>query len=281
MEIQLAQERVFAIRDRFPVDEIKQRAMDRRTQAFGSGLGAFLQRPNPDDISLVAHQRRLEPFWHVACRARYAYERDRDYSVPASAPEVQEVALDGKVLPVAQGSRVFSIRVREHCREELASEMFADGMTGAPVADAQIAINGPSDEVEDLAALGADDTIVVPPEHRASYVIRQLLAQLLKPLQADSVSEESLTLERTDLYYRPIRAFEFEWRPKQKRGVVELDGISGQTKQAASLAPTLRRMVSKDVLFDIGADTAGLLIPGGSIAVKVARAAVDRSYGQS
>jgi len=37
-------------------------------------------------------------------------------------------------------------------------------------------------------------------------------------------------------------------------------------------------MVSRESLFDIGADTAGLLIPGGSIAVKVARAAVDRDY---
>lgn len=30
--------------------------------------------------------------------------------------------------------------------------------------------------------------------------------------------------------------------------------------------------------FDIGADTVGMLVPGGSIAVKVARVAIDRSY---
>lgn len=280
MEIQLAEERVFAIRDRFPVDEIRQRAMDRRAQAFGSGLSSFLQRPNPDDISLVQLQRRLTPFWHVACRARYAYERDRDYTVPVGAPEVQEITMAGTTHAVQPGSRSFTIRVREHCREEMTREVFADGMTGRPIPDASAAINGPIDEVEDLAALSLDDTVVVPPEHRASFVIRQLFSQLLKPLHADTVSEESLTLERTDLYYRPVWAFEFEWRPRQKRGVVELDGITGQTRQGTALAPQLRSLISKDVLFDIGADTAGLLIPGGSIAVKVARAAVDRSYGQ-
>jgi hypothetical protein len=30
------------------------------------------------------------------------------------------------------------------------------------------------------------------------------------------------------------------------------------------------------MLFDIGADTAGLIVPGGSIAVKVAKAALDK-----
>jgi len=280
MEIQLAPERVFALQERFGVEEIKQRAMDRRVAAFGSGLGSILQRPKADDIGLVQFQRRLEPFWHVACRARYAYERERDYVVPVSAPEVQEVTLEGSTQPV-NAARTFSIRVREHCREESARESFADGVTGLPVTDAQMAIQGSSAEVEDLSTLSTDDTVVVPPEHRASYVIRELFSQVMKPLQADTVSEESLTLERTDLYYRPVWAFEFEWKPRQRRGVVELDGITGQTRQAAALVPQLRRMVSKDVLFDIGADTAGLLIPGGSIAVKVARAAVDRSYGRS
>ena len=42
--------------------------------------------------------------------------------------------------------------------------------------------------------------------------------------------------------------------------------------------PRLKRMVSRESLFDIGADTAGLLIPGGSISVKVVRAAVGRDY---
>jgi hypothetical protein len=34
--------------------------------------------------------------------------------------------------------------------------------------------------------------------------------------------------------------------------------------------------VTRDALFDIGADTVGLLVPGGGIAVKVARLAIDQ-----
>jgi hypothetical protein len=73
-------------------------------------------------------------------------------------------------------------------------------------------------------------------------------------------------------------AFEFHWRPKDKRGVVEIDAATGAFRQGGSLLPQIGRVITRDALFDIGADTIGLLIPGGSIAVKVARAALDKSY---
>jgi hypothetical protein len=91
------------------------------------------------------------------------------------------------------------------------------------------------------------------------------------------VTEESMTLDHIDLYYRPWWAFEFHWKPKDKRGVVEIDAITGQMRPGQALMPKLQRMVSRDVLFDIGADTVGLLVPGGGIAVKVARLAIDKN----
>ncbi len=85
MEIELADQHVYELDQRLTVEEIRQRAMDRRIGAFGSGLGNLLQRPKPDDIELIASQRRLEPFWHVACQARYVYDRSRDYTVRPAA----------------------------------------------------------------------------------------------------------------------------------------------------------------------------------------------------
>ena len=97
----------------------------------------------------------------------------------------------------------------------------------------------------------------------------------MKPVQADQMLEESIVLEATDLYYRPIWAFEFSWQGKGKQGVVEIDAISGQTRQGKALVGQIKGMLSRDLLFDVGADTVGLFVPGGSIAVKLARAAID------
>jgi hypothetical protein len=281
MDIQLGSERIFALREKEAVDALRQRAMDRRTQSFGGGLGGLLQRPKAEDVELVTSQRRLEPFWHVAGRALYVYERSHDYSVVASAREVREVTIEGTTYPVTESgpaARTFTVSAVEHCREEIAHELDADARTGANVADAAIVLAGPRDEVSDPATLSVDDTIVVPPEHRASFVVRQLLSEMLKPVQADRIIEESLALETIDLCYRPIWAFEFHWRSKDKRGVVEIDAVTGAIRAGGSLLPQFSKIVSRDALFDIGADTIGLLVPGGSIAVKVARAALDKGY---
>jgi hypothetical protein len=115
----------------------------------------------------------------------------------------------------------------------------------------------------------------VPPEQRASYVVRQLLTGMLKPLQADVVHEETITFEQIDLYFRPWWAFEFHWKVKDKKGVVEMDAVTGELRNSPALMARLSRTVTRESLFDIGADTVGLLVPGGSIAVKVAKLAID------
>jgi hypothetical protein len=281
MDIQLGSERIFALEVRIGEDEARLRAMDRRTSAFGSGIGSLLQRPKADDVTLASSQLRLEPIWHVVCRARYVYERSRDYAVTASTPEVREVTILGTTYPVAETgatARTFTVPALEYCRDEAVHESYTNGVSGELVAGAEALLAGAKHEVTDPATLAADSTVVVAPEQRASYVVRKALAEMMKPVQADRMLEESLVLENTDLYYRPVWAFEFDWAAKGKHGVVEVDGITGEAHHGGSLMPNLTKIVSRDALFDIGADTVGMLVPGGGIAVKVARAALDKGY---
>lgn len=278
MDIALADQHIFILEDRLSPDDIRQRAMDRRSGAFGSGLGNLLQRPKADDIEFVNSQHRLEPFWHVGGQALYVYERAHEYTVPGSGAEVREVTVHGTSYPLkaVAGRTAFVLPTVEHCREEVREEMYVDGVSGAPVTDAATIIGGPKQEVTDLASAAENNMVVVPPTHHASSLVRQLLASMLKPVQADAITEESMTLEHIDLYYRPWWAFEFHWKPKDKRGVVEIDAVTGQMRQGQALMSKVQRVVTRDALFDIGADTVGLLVPGGGIAVKVAKLAIDK-----
>ena len=276
MEVTLAQERLYLLEERLSLEDIQQRAMDKRMQAFGGGLGSLLSRPKPEEVVLLNKQRRLEPFWHVAGRAIYLYERNRDYTIPASASDVQAITIhDNRYEGDAAAQKSFRVPVREHCRAEFVSESYTDGLTGGPVPDAAVLMGGPRSEVSDPATLSADGTIALPPEHRSSYVVRLLMTEIMKPVQADQMLEENITLEATDLFYRPIWAFEFDWQGKGKQGVVEIDSVTGNTKQGKPLVGSIKHMLSRDLLFDVGADTVGLFVPGGSIAVKLAKAAID------
>jgi hypothetical protein len=279
MEITLAPERLFVLEDRLGSDDAEQRANEKRAQAFGSGIGSILQRPKAEDISMIAQQRRLEPFWHVRARAVYVYDRRRDYTVPGSAPEVQAVTiLDTRFeldQPLATG-RGFRMSALEHCRDEFVDEVYTEGLTGAPVAEGAQLISGVRHEVEDPSTLTTDGTIVLPPEHRSSYVVRKALQEVMKPVHADKIHEETIALEVTDLYYRPYLAVEFAWQGKDKTGVLEIDMVSGQIRSGKPLIGQFRGVISRDLLFDIGADTVSMFVPGGGIAVELAKAAIDK-----
>ena len=282
MDISLGEPRIYGLNPRLPADELRRKAEEKKTGALGSGLGGFLQRPKPEEVELLAVQQRMEPFWHVACTAHYVYDRSRMYTVPSSASDVRSVTFGGADFPVIQSGKnppAFAFEVMEHCTEDHRDELFVDGLTGSSMGSGQALVAGPRIEVPEPAALGVDETLVVAPEQRASAIVRQLLAKLLKPLQADTVFEEALAVEALELYFRPIVAFEFHMPSKGKRGVVEVDALTGETHNANALrVSSLTRHVSKDALFDIGADTVGLIVPGGSIAVKLARLAIDRNY---
>jgi hypothetical protein len=277
MEIALADERLFLLEERISFDEIRQRAADKRTSAFGGGIGGLLQRPKNEEVSLVASKRRLEPFWHIAGHSRYEYERTRQYNVPASGPEVRKVTVLGNEYEIGTGALAFQMPVLEHCLEEFRREVFIDAMTGQPVADGAQVIGGQRSEVNDVAELSANETVVIAPEQRASFVVRGVVQELMKPIQADRLLQEELVLETADLYYRPLWSFEYKWLPKDKTGFIEIDGLTGQIRQTNQLLPQIKGMMTnKETWFDIGADTVELLVPGGGIAMKVARAVADR-----
>jgi hypothetical protein len=57
--------------------------------------------------------------------------------------------------------------------------------------------------------------------------------------------------------------------------VIEIDALTGQAQTGKQMLGEIKGMLTGDVLFDVGADTLGLFVPGGSIAVKLAKAAID------
>lgn len=279
MDLHVADQRIFALAEKLTADQARLRAMDRRTNVFVGGITTLLQRPRSEEVELLATQRRLEPFWHAVCAVRQVYDRTRKFSVPVSGPEVQAVTLQGGDYPIA--NRAFTVEAVEHCREEDRQQLFLDGLSGDKL-DLGALVDQPKNEVTDLTMLSqGDNVIVVPPEIRASFVVRQALQPMLKPLQADIVYEEVVTIETLDLYYRPIYAYEFRWKTKDRTAVAEFDAITGEMRNARALRPTLRLNVSRDALFDIGADTVGMIVPGANIAVKLAKIALDQKQSKS
>ncbi|WP_034157185.1 hypothetical protein [Sphingomonas sp. ERG5] len=273
MDVELAEERVLVVRDRFSMDHAEGRAWTKRVEAFGTmaKLTGFLSRPRDEEFEVVYRERRLQPFWRIACTALHVYERNRGYRVTV-APNVQEVMLEGTVRPVTDGG--FAISGVEHCRDEAEREYLFDAIRGTP--DTALAAHLKHEaDVSDAAALAAvalTGTVVVPPEAKASMLVRDVLAGAIVRIEADRVLEEKLSLHLIDLYYRPVYAFRYRWQGKE--AVVEFDGVTGDTRIGGStFEQHVGKLVDAEFLINAGVEAAGLFIPG----VRLAEIVISRS----
>ena len=294
MELRLPQTHVYLLNPSIDFESARQQAFDKRVGVVAGGLGGLLSRPKPDDVELVYEEARLESFWHIACTVRYVFERSRTFSLPIASAEVRSVTLLGQDFDLAAqqppqppagqpalfqqisqqiglsgAARSLSIPGVEHCVDENRQERYLDAVNGQALQlGADYALREKT-EVADLSELAAGDVLVVPPQLSAAKVAKSVLSTMARQIQADKILEESATIEVLDLFFRPIYAFEFAWKLKNKTGVAEFDGVTGSMGNGKALHTRGDKPITRDLLFDINADTATSLMPVAAGSVKL------------
>lgn len=266
MNVDLAEERLLVIQDRFSMDHAEGRAWTRRMEGFGAlaKVSGFLNRPRDEEFELVYRERRLQPFWRLICTGVYGYERTRRYVVKA-APEVRTVLIGGEELTVTNGE--FALSGLETCREELRRETFYDALTKAPAPglEAYLKFDAIETSAEALNAMGDDGAIIVPPVAKASELVRDAIGGVIARIEADRVLEETLRLEAVDLIYHPVYAFRYRWQGKE--AVVEFDGLTGEARAGgATFEQYLGKVLEPKFLLNASVEAAALFIPGARLA---------------
>lgn len=278
MEITLAEERAFVLVESLTLDQAEGRAWSQKMDAFGSlvKLTSLLQRPKDEDFELVYKEHRYQPFWHVECRADYVYERNRDYQVPVSAPDVRSVTIDGRDYPATAGKLAMS--ALEHCEEHIVKETLIEGISGQPQEDLLIYTDKAATAVasDQLESFFPEGTVVVPPQARASAIVRDTLIGVIKSIKADRILQDRVEVGRIDLYYRPVYAFQYRWKSKAKETVVEYDAVTGKMVAGGkTFQQYFGKFLEPEFLFDVGIETVNLFVPGGGLAVKVAKKGIE------
>ena len=270
MEFAIADERAYLLREEVSTEQAKEKAWDRKTTVFG-GFSRLVFRPKGEDVQIIYNEKRYEPFWHVVCRTSYVYDRHRQFTVPVSGHEVKRVTVNQQEYVLGEERRII-LSGTEHCEEKEEKEVFIDAVSGEGK-DWKHYLNYGREELADLSSFAPQDTIVVPPETRASFIVRQVLSDMLKAIQADVIHEDLVEVNTIDLYLKPIYAFEYQWQSKDRQAVAEFDGLTGEMRtEGKALRQQIGQMLTPEVLFDVGVDAVDLLVPGGGIAIKVARA---------
>jgi hypothetical protein len=277
MEISIANQRILVFKPQFTFDEASAKAWEKKVNVFDtiSKVGSVFNRPKDEDFDVIYKEFRYQPFWHVIAKARYVYDRENDYQTATAGPEVKAVTYDNKDFEVTNGH--IHIKVTEHCVQEEQNEVIIDGVTGKNNPDLKKYLSLSPQEVNgDIEKVVEKDSILVPPQTRVSTIMREALAKMIKGIQADKINEETLEVPCVDLYYHPFYAFQYHWISKNKDAILEIDGLTGEVKGGSRLFKEyIGIVINRNFLFDLGADAAGMLIPGGSIAVKMVKRVMD------
>ena len=278
MEISLAEEQAYYFVPQISLDIARDRIEKKKTSLVAGMFGNLISRPNPSDIQVISVENRLEPYWVVTAASRTAYDRQQVYTVPIKGEEVREVTVLGQKLTVtSKGTPSLTLNGVEHCVEEHRLTRFYDGLSGQKE-DLSRFQSFTKSAITDLSSFAPEGLLVVPPQMRATAIIRQVLGEAIQPVtKAQIIHEERVDFEAIELNFRPVYALEYEWTSKGKRVIVEFDALLGDMRSGGKKwSDQIKGIITRDLFFDVTADAVGMLVPGGSIAVKLVRAVVDR-----
>lgn len=282
MEIKVPKERILLLEDQLSDEEAEKIAWKNKINAFGAfhQVSSFLNRPKDNDFSITYKEHRYLPFLHILGSSTYVYDRKVTHEWPVSGSEVQQITLQNKEYDV-KNERV-SIDVMEHCRDDSQEELFVDGLSSVRSNELEkyLAFSSKDMQKEDLEKLAKTST-VIPPQARTSSLVREIGSKMIRTIEADTIFEENIEFHKVDIYYHSLFAYCFSWNSKSKESTVLVDGLTGEV---SFVKDDFKRLVGNvfdyDFLFDIGKDAASMFIPGGAIAIKLAKKYIDSTKQQ-
>jgi len=241
-------------------------------------LGAFglaakrnpFKRPKDDTVLLTKHEQRHEPFWYVAARRAVAFTRRITYAVHVGNVHAHLVLINGAPHPItAQGKkRSINLAAVEVCHRKIVCADFVDGL-GREIKRTTLEHYVSNDKSQEQLLLNLPEAIAL--KLRAT-TLRQRIDQTLsnEVINAHEIQQDTRTLEKSYIYYRPVFAFEFAWTTEDKVGVIEVDGLTGEVVENGQwFKDKIGAIATREMLFEARAEIAGALVPGGGLAVKV------------
>ena len=241
-------------------------------RAFGliSGIVRFIDKK--DDLVLTDKEKRYEPFWHITGESVLEYKRTSGYSF-AVEPQVRSVKIGTTSFDVSKDEPKVSFSGEDHCIETYEEEIVVDANIGKDLQDKKLKpyLTCESRQIRQTEELMGDKKIVVPAKIKASFLVRDLLKRMIKPVHADTILNEKATITKLCLYFRPVYVFEFTEQSTKKKKVLEVDALTGAFKVGAMVKSPLKELISEGNLFELGAEIASEIVPGSGVALFVGK----------
>lgn len=270
VELNSIANKIFMFDEVYPYRAAQEQAEKKKLNAFGifAKLNP-LSRPKPETVLLAKEALRFEPMWHVNARREVDYSCELTYPVAVNNPHAQSVTLDGKSYEVTrQNNRAkVELQINENCFRKIDYTANIDGLQ-RDIKPAVLASYIQRYKYTEVAEVQNEDALI--PQVPLVSVLQQATAHLHgEAINAHTIISDILSIEKAHLFFRPVFAFEYIWTSADKKGVIEVDGLTGEVMENGQwFKDKMNRVMTREMLFELGGELAGTLIPGAGVAVK-------------
>jgi hypothetical protein len=253
-----------------------ERILQNKDKAFGLVHSMKKVFSKGQQITVSKIERHFKPFWHISAENYQEYKRATNYSFPVKS-EVISVKINGKSIEVSDKMSC-DFSGMDHCVEHYEKEVITDA-TGNKEKHLEKYLEFESTSIKETEDLMGKNQVVIPATVRASYIVKELLKELIKPIHADEVIEDKVQVTKMVLYFRPFYSIELTNQISGKTGVLEINALTGEIKKGRLFNQELKELITENALFDLGAELASTIIPGAAFGAIIGREVKNR-YGR-
>jgi hypothetical protein len=257
--------------DVYAKEEAQAIAEQNRSKAFGvlTGIMKVFEKKKKE-IVLSGYQKRYEPFWHVLGESVQEYKRRSHYGFHVK-PEVISITFNNKTIPVSEQEPFIHFEAEDHCFEQY-SKTLLQSAVHEKQKDLQRYLEAKKRTIRSLIQLESNTTVIEPINIRASFLVNQLIKDLVKPIQADKIIQEVVEIKRLALMLRPVHVFEFREEGAAQGKTIEVDAVTGEWKRGEPLISAERgKQLLAEGAFEVGAEIAATVIPGAAAAAALGK----------
>ncbi|MBF0547243.1 MAG: HEAT repeat domain-containing protein [Candidatus Riflebacteria bacterium] len=269
IKLQIEEQKIVYFKEVISLDESKRIAEENKKRGFNF-FSRFLKSSKTHEIKTVSSKTRFEPFWVLQCHARTEFHKISEFKIPTEK-NAREIFIAAKGFDAKNGYS--SVPFVEFCVSEKTFDLQLDARSGEKV-DWLYQNKFPSFEIPEISELSRLGKWALYPKLRASTLLRNLLSDIFDPIIADEILKQEVHIKKLNLFFRPIHVFEFQWN--SDFASIFINGLTGEFETRQIISPQSEGIIQSDDWFDVTAEAIGMVIPGGTIAAKLARAVLKK-----
>ncbi|MGD1823742.1 hypothetical protein A203_00330 [Chromobacterium violaceum] len=260
---------IFIFNAIYPERAAQEQADKKKLNAFGllAKLNPF-NRPKDNTVLLSQSVLRYEPFWEIEATRTVDYLCTVTYPVPVENPHANTVELYSQKMTVQRnGNKArIDIPVKEHCSRILDAKILCDGLNRD--VNEKVLSKYSKYPHQEIATL--DNPEALTPLISLTTLKQQIISKLQgEAINADEIFKDNIDFKVSKIYYRPVYAFEFVWSTADTRGVIEVDGLTGETSENGQwFKNKLEKIMTREMLIETGVEIANSILPGTGLAVR-------------